>query len=57
MKLRNSPFAELVATYIAVFVGDGLAVEVGVMVGHCYEKCKSRENVQESQITGNQEVY
>jgi hypothetical protein len=38
MKLRNSPLAEVVPAYIAILVGDSLTVEVGIMVGHCYEK-------------------
>lgn len=38
MKLRNSPPAEVVAGYIAILVGDTLIVEVGIMVGHCYDK-------------------
>jgi hypothetical protein len=50
MKLRNSPLAEVVAGYIAILVGDSLTVEVGIMVGHFYEKLQIQGKC--SRITG-----
>jgi hypothetical protein len=32
---KNSPFAEVVGAHITVLVGNGLAVEVRVVVWHC----------------------